>query len=553
VEIADSYKLVPLDQPVALAHHLRGFTPPDGGKLTRCHIAPVGTVLLAKLKLRNRMPATSVANIRRRFDMARKWWTLLAVCTGIFMLLLDLTIVNVALPDIQRAFRAPLSDLQWTIDAYALTLAAFLLTSGSLADQFGRRRLFATGLAIFTVGSLMCGLASGSLFLILARGGQGIGGAIMFATSLALIAQAFPVGRERAIAFGLLGATTGVAVAVGPVLGGILTSGISWRWIFFVNLPIGVLALIATLTRVEESSSPFARRPDIAGFLTFSGGLAALIFGLIRSNPDGWGSTTVIGSLAGAVALLATFAILEAAQSSPMFDLRLLRVPTFGGGLVAALAINGSLFSLLTYLILYFQEPLHLSPAQAGVRFLPLTGAIFFASGFAGRISERVPNRLLIAPGFALVGAGLLLMRGITPGSTWSHLLAGMIVAGVGAGLVNVPLAATAVGVVEPARAGMASGINTTFRQVGTATGVAALGSVFASHMRTAHAGLAGFVGGLNLILLVGACVAFAAAVVTLVAVRERDLVPPLVPAQASDHGELDTANRDELRNAVLS
>ncbi len=183
--------------------------------------------------------------------MTRKWWTLGAVCTGIFMLLLDLTVVNVALPDIQRAFGAPLSDLQWTIDAYALTLAAFLLTAGSLADQFGRRRLFAIGLTIFTLGSLLCGISGGSLFLILARGGQGIGGAIMFATSLALIAQAFPAGRERATAFGLFGATTGVAVAVGPVLGGILTSGLSWRWIFFVNLPIGVLALLVTLLRVE--------------------------------------------------------------------------------------------------------------------------------------------------------------------------------------------------------------------------------------------------------------------------------------------------------------
>jgi EmrB/QacA subfamily drug resistance transporter len=514
--------------------------------------------------------------------MARKWWTLVAVCAGILMLLLDLTIVNVALPDIQRAFRAPLSDLQWTIDAYALTLAAFLLTAGSLADQFGRRRLFAIGLVVFTAGSLLCGLASGSLFLILARAGQGVGGAIMFATSLALIAQAFPAGRERAIAFSVFGATTGVAVAVGPVLGGLLTSGISWRWIFFVNLPIGVLALLVTLTRVQESRNPFARRPDILGFVTFSGGLAALVFGLIRSNPDGWGSATVIVSLVGAAVLLAAFVIAERLQSAPMFDLGLLRVPTFDGGLGAALAINGALFSLLTYLVLYYEQPLHLSAAQAGVRFLPFTGAIFFASALAGRITERVPNRWLIAPGFALVGGGLLLMRGISPESSWTHLLAGMVVAGVGAGFVNVPLAATAVGVVEPARAGMASGINTTFRQVGTATGVAALGSIFASHitssvshtlqgtvgahaaagighavaagqigaaaatanpaMRPAitHAGLAGFVGGLNLILLIAAAIAFAAALLTALTVRERDLVQPIHEPEHADSGMLE-------------
>jgi len=447
--------------------------------------------------------------------MKPKWWTLTAVGTGVFMLLLDLTIVNVALPDIQRSFGASLSDLQWTIDAYALTLAAFLLTAGSLADLVGRRLLFATGVAAFTLGSLACGLADGPLFLIVARAAQGVGGAIMFATSLALIAQAFR-GRDRALAFGLLGAITGVAVAVGPVLGGLLTS-ISWRWIFFVNLPIGVFALLVTLTKVAESRNPFAKRPDLVGFVTFSGGLAALTFGLIRSNDDGWASPTVIASFVTAAVLLVAFVVAELVQREPMLDLGLFRVPTFSGALAAALAINGSLFSLLTYMILYFEQSLKLSPAETGVRFLPLTGAIFFASGIAGRLSERVPNRFLIAPGFALVGAGLLLMRGITAGSSWTHLLPGMIVAGIGAGLVNVPLAATAIGIVQPARAGMASGINTTFRQVGTATGVAALGSIFAAQ--------AGFVDGLNVVLLVGAVTAFAAGGLTLFLVRERDLV----------------------------
>jgi EmrB/QacA subfamily drug resistance transporter len=447
--------------------------------------------------------------------MNPKWWTLTAVSTGVFMLLLDLTIVNVALPDIQRSFGASLSDLQWTIDAYALTLAAFLLTAGSLADLVGRRLLFASGVAAFTIGSLACGLADGPLFLIVARAAQGVGGAIMFATSLALIAQAFQ-GRDRALAFGLLGAITGVAVAVGPVVGGLLTS-ISWRWIFFVNLPIGVFALLVTLTKVAESRNPFAKRPDLIGFVTFSGGLAALTFGLIRSNDDGWGSTTVIASFVAAAVLLAAFVVAELVQREPMLELGLFRVPTFGGALAAALAINGSLFSLLTYLLLYFEQSLKLSPAETGVRFLPLTGAIFLASGIAGRLSERVPNRFLITPGFALVGIGLLLMRGITAGSSWTHLLPGMIVAGIGAGLVNVPLAATAIGIVQPARAGMASGINNTFRQVGTATGVAALGSIFAAQ--------SGFVDGLDVILLVGAITAFVAGGLTLFLVRERDLV----------------------------
>jgi EmrB/QacA subfamily drug resistance transporter len=470
-----------------------------------------------------------VTTTHEEAEMAQKWWTLIAVCTGVFMLLLDITIVNVALPDIQRAFGASLSDLQWTIDAYALTLAAFLLTAGSLADLLGRRLLFAIGLSVFTVGSLACGLANSPVFLVVSRAGQGVGGAIMFATSLALIAQAFH-GRDRAVAFGVLGAITGVAVAIGPVLGGLLTSGISWRWIFFVNIPVGVAALVITLRRVAESRNPFASRPDFPGFLTFSTGLAALTFGLIRSEPDGWGSTTVIASLAASVALLAGFIVVETLQREPMFDLRLLRTPTFGGGLLAALAVNGSLFSLLTYLVLYLQQSLGLSAAQTGVRFLPLTGAIFLAAGVAGRLSERVPARALIAPGFALIGGGLLLMRGLDVRSTWTHLLPGMIVAGIGAGFVNVPLAATAIGIVEPARAGMASGINTTFRQVGTATGVAVLGAIFATHLHVAtpaqlHAGV---VEGLNQILLVGAATAFAAAVATFLLIRQRDFVEPV-------------------------
>src|SRR3954470_6932444 len=415
--------------------------------------------------------------------MDRKWWTLIAVCTGVFMLLLDVTIVNVALPDIQQAFGASLSGLQWVIDAYALTLAALLLTAGSIADRAGRRLVFAVGIGVFTLGSLLCGLSSGTTFLALARALQGVGGAIMFATSLALLAQAF-APQERGTAFGVFGAVTGVAVAIGPVLGGAITSGLSWRWIFFVNLPIGVGALAVTLLAVAESRAPGARRPDWAGCATFSVALAALVFGLIRSHPDGWGSTTVVVALSTAVVLLAAFVAIEATSRHPMLDLGRLRVPTFNGGLIAAWGISASIFSLLTFLVLYLQNFLGYSALQTGVRFLPMTGAIFLVAAIAGRLSDRVPTRWLISPGFALVGGGLLLMRGIEPGGGWTHLLPGFLLAGVGAGLVNVPLASTAVGVVEPERAGMASGINSTPRPGGIAPGVAALGSVLASRVR---------------------------------------------------------------------
>jgi EmrB/QacA subfamily drug resistance transporter len=498
--------------------------------------------------------------------MARKWWTLIAVCTGVFMLLLDITIVNVALPDIERAFGASLSSLQWVIDAYALSLAALLLTAGSIADLAGRRRVFAIGIVIFTVGSALCGAAGSATVLALFRALQGVGGAIMFATSLALIADAFEP-RDRGVAFGVFGAVTGVAVAIGPVLGGAITTGLSWRWIFFVNVPIGVIALVITLARVRESRAPVRRRPDWPGFVTFTAGLGLLVFGLIRSHADGWGSHTVIGSLVTALLLLAIFVVIEARSRAPMLDLGLLRVPTFDGGLVAAWAISASIFSLLTYIVLYLQNILGASAIDTGLELLPLTGAVFVTAGVAGRLTGKVPTRWLIAPGFAFVGAGLLLMRGLAPTDTWSYLLPGLIVAGVGAGLVSVPLASTAVGVVEPERAGMASGINSTFRQVGIATGVAALGSILASKLHSsvvatlqtgplhAHAhqlaqafsngqvataiqatpaplrGLAagaargGYVDALNLILLIAAIVAFAGALLTAVLIRQRDFV----------------------------
>jgi EmrB/QacA subfamily drug resistance transporter len=455
--------------------------------------------------------------------MDRKWWTLVAVCTGVFMLLLDVTIVNVALPDIQKSLGADLADLQWVVDAYALSLAALLLTAGSVADRLGRRAVFAVGIVVFTAGSLLCGVAGDPTFLALARAAQGVGGAIMFATSLALLSTAFQ-GPDRGIAFGLFGAVTGIAVAVGPVLGGAITSGLSWRWIFFVNIPVGVAALLATLLRVQESRDPRPRRIDYLGFTTFSAGLAALVFGLIRANEDGWGSTTVVGSLAFAAVLLASFVVAERVQREPMLDLSLVRVPTFVGGLVSAFGISASLFSLLTFLVLYIQNLLGYSAIEAGVRFLPLTGAIFLTAGIAGRLSARVPTRLLIGPGFVLIGIGLLLMHGLSPASDWTALLPGMIVAGVGAGLVNVPLASTAVAVVEPERAGMASGVNATFRQVGIATGIAALGAIFSASIGD-QATPQSFVDGLNEILLVGALVAFVSAAAALTLIRQRDYV----------------------------
>jgi len=496
----------------------------------------------------------------------RKWWTLVVVCVGVFMLLLDITIVNVALPDIATSFGASLSGLQWVIDAYALALASLLLTAGVLADRSGRKLLFLIGVALFTVGSFLCGTATGIVFLATARAFQGIGGAMMFATSLALLSASFK-GPERGIAFGIFGAMTGVAIAVGPVLGGAVVTGLGWRWIFFINIPVGVVVFIIALLRVNESRDPTPRRLDLPGFITFSTGLGALIYALIRSNNSGWGSVTVISALVVAAVLLASFAAVELLRRDPMFDFKLLRVVTFNGGLIAAFSISASIFSVLTYLIFWVQDILGLSALSTGVLFLPLSVSLFVAAAVAGRLTSFLSARWLIAPGFVLIGVGLLLMRGLTPTTEWTHLLPGMVVSGVGSGLVNVPLVATAVGVVQPQHAGMASGINSTFRQIGIATGIAVLGTIFIHDIRNtvvaqlagtplaahshdlalaaasgrldsvlaqvptvernllATAARTGFVDGLNLILLIAALLTFLAVILTFFLIREKDFV----------------------------
>ena len=416
--------------------------------------------------------------------MERKWWTLIAVSVAIFMLLLDITVVNVALPDIQRSLHSSFADLQWVVNAYALTLAAFLLTSGSLADLLGRKRVFIAGLFVFTISSAVCGLSGTPLTLNLARAIQGIGGAMMFATSLALIAEAFQ-GKERGTAFGVFGAVTGAAVAVGPVLGGIITSGIGWEWIFFVNVPIGIAAVFVTLAKVAESRDPDATGVDWAGLVTFSGALFLLVYALVQGNDKGWGSTEIVACLVAAVVLLVTFVVVERLQSRPMLDLSLFRRPAFTGASIVAFTLSGSFFAMFLYLTLYIQDVLGYSPLQAGLRFLPMTLLSFAVAPIAGRLTVRVPVRLLLGSGLLLVGLGLVAMTALDATSAWTVLIPGFLLAGAGIGLVNPPLASTAIGVVPHERSGMASGINSTFRQVGIATGIAGLGAIFQHSVRS--------------------------------------------------------------------
>jgi EmrB/QacA subfamily drug resistance transporter len=509
----------------------------------------------------------------------RKWWTLIAVCTATFMLLLDITVVNVALPDIQRSLHSSFSDIQWVVDAYSLTLAAFLLTAGVLGDMFGRREVFAIGLGVFSVSSLVCGLSTTSLMLNLARGAQGVGGAIMFATSLALIAGAFS-GRERGTAFGIYGAVLGGAVAVGPLVGGAITSGIGWRWIFFVNVPIGVLAVAVTMTQIQKSKDPHTRRVDWIGFFSFSASLFMLVLALIRGADDGWTSSLIVGLLVGAVVFIAVFLVAEWRQSDPMLDLTLFKRPAMVGVSLAALTLSASIFALFLYLTLYIQDDLGYGPLAAGLRFLPLTVMAFAVAPVAGKLTVRIQTRFLLSFGLLLIAAGCLLMATSHASSGWTVLLPGFIVAGVGIGTINPVLASSAISVVPPERSGMASGTNSTFRQVGIATGIAGLGTIFQTQIQNrtlaalagtpagravvAHGGAAlkdailggavhqaaaaipsasrqallgayrvGFSASLNHLMVIGAVISLVGSIGAFVLVRQRDFVPSFAPPAA--------------------
>ncbi|MGB2952736.1 MAG: MFS transporter [Gaiellaceae bacterium] len=488
-------------------------------------------------------------------------WTLIAVCVTTFMLLLDITIVNVALPSIQHRLSASLTGLQWVVDAYALTLAALILSAGALADRFGRRLVFIGGVVVFSSASLLCGLAWNVAALDVARAVQGIGGAALFATALALIGHEYR-GAERFQAIALWGATIGAAVASGPLVGGILTTALGWRWIFFVNVPIGLFAFLLGLKRIPESRDEGAVHADVAGLVTFSAALFAIVFGLLRGNARGWSSPLILTALVGGIALLVAFVLIEVRQERPMLDVSLFRQPAFVGVSLATFCIGAGMFAVFPYLSIYLQDVLGYSALGAGIRFLPLTAFVFVVPLATRRIAARVPSRIILGGGLAIVGAGLLLMAGLSAGSHWTALLAGLLVGGIGIGLSNPAIAGTALRVVDPARAGMASGINNCFRLSGVAMGVAALGAflerraarsltattghhsrAFAEAVSSAgtraaagrpalvHPAAVAFVSGLNEVLLIGAGTVLVGAIAAAALLR----IPAPTPRTAAE------------------
>ncbi|MEU3338782.1 MFS transporter [Streptomyces sp. NPDC006668] len=420
---------------------------------------------------------------RNSFVRPNKWWMLGAVSVATFMLLLDVTVVNVALPDMQRSLDSSFFDLQWVIDSYALTLAAFLLAAGTLADRLGRRRVFVIGLGIFALASLTCGLATGTGMLNAARAVQGVGGAVMYAVSPALIANHFQ-GKQRGIAFGISGGVTGLAVALGPLIGGALTT-VSWRWIFLLNVPIGFLVMAVMLARAAESRDPNSKRIDWLGLIVFSVALTMLVFALIRGEAQGWTDPLIVALFVGAAALLPLFVLIERRTPEPMLDLDLFRNRSFNGLGIATVAANAALNVAILLQVLYMQYILGFSAYGTGVRYLPLTLALFVAAAVAGTFSDRMPARLLVGIGCVALGLGMLAARDITADSAWTALLPGMLLAGFGMGVFNPVRASAAVSLVPLSRAGMASGISETFQQGGVALGIAAFGSM--AHSRMAH------------------------------------------------------------------
>jgi EmrB/QacA subfamily drug resistance transporter len=454
-------------------------------------------------------------------------WTLLVVCLATGVLLLNVAAPNVALPAMGGDLDAELSTLQWVVSGYSLALAATLLTAGTLADLAGRRRMFLGGLVGFAGASALCAVAPTALVLIAGRAAQGLAGAVLLSSSLALLAQDF-TGTARAGAIGMWGATVAAAFAVGPLEGGLLTEGFGWRAIFLLDVAVALACLPVAVRRLHESRDPDAGRVDWPGTVTLSLGLFLGVFALTRGDVVGWGSGVILASAAGAAVLLAAFVVVERREREPMLDLGLFATPTFTGASAVVLVMAASTFGPFLYLTLFLLDVGGASPTAAGLRLMPLSAAAFVVSVLGGRFAKHLPVRVALAAGQLLLATGWLVMRGVEAASPWTFLLPGLLLVGVGIGLGNPAVTYTALGVVPATRSGMASGVNNTFRQVGLAIGIAALGALLPAG---AEDDPAAFTAGIDQILLVSAGIAVAGAVLALVLVRQRDFVVDPVPA----------------------
>jgi EmrB/QacA subfamily drug resistance transporter len=449
----------------------------------------------------------------------RRWWTLGAVSFGLFMIMLDNTIVNVALPSIQRDLGIGLSELQWIVAGYSLTFAALMLTGGKLADHYGRRLIFVVGLIIFTLASLACGLAETGEMLIAARVVQGAGAALMNPATLSIISATFPP-EQRGMAIGIWAGVSALALAIGPLAGGLLTDHLDWSWIFFVNIPVGVLAVAASFLVIEESRDMSEeRRLDVPGQLAGGVGLFALTYALIEANTYGWTSGRILGAFALAAVALAGFVWLERVQRVPMLDLELFRNRTFAGANSVILLVALAMFGVFFFVSLYMQNILGFSAVETGAAFLPMTVLIILVAPVAGKLSDRLGSRWLMTVGMVLVGLQLLYFSRLGVDENFWNLLPGLLVGGVGMALVMTPSAAAAVRSVPVDQAGVGSAVLNACRQVGGSMGIAVMGAIIAAEIGDRRSPEA-FVEGFSTALVVAALIAFAGAAVALVTVR---------------------------------
>jgi EmrB/QacA subfamily drug resistance transporter len=448
-------------------------------------------------------------------------WTLAVVSLATAMLMLDIAVVNTAITDMGRDLHTGLDGLKWVVDAYTLALAAVVLTTGSLADRLGRRRVFAAGMIIFTLASAAAAAATDITMLNIIRAVQGLGAAAMFATSMALLANEFPQAQERAKALGVYGATIGASFAVGPLVGGGLTSAFGWRSIFVINIPIGIAALAVTRKYVRESRDPHARRIDWAGQTVLTGGLFLLVLALLRGNDVGWGTTEIVAELSASAVLIALFALIESWVKDPMLPLRFFRIPSFTGAQVAAFSISASLFAVYIYATIYLQQVLGLSAIEAGLAYLPGTFLNAATSGVAAGMAEKgkLSSRVAVSLGLAMVATGLLLMTVADANSSWLAIQPGLLIAMIGTGMFNPAVIAVALGSVSEDQSGLAAGVNDTARQAGIAVGVAALGAMIPT-TALAHGDVTGYVDGLHNALVAGGALAAIGAVAAAYLIR---------------------------------
>jgi EmrB/QacA subfamily drug resistance transporter len=445
------------------------------------------------------------------------------------MIMLDNTVVNVALPSIERDLDADLSELQWIVTGYALTFAALMLVGGKIADAYGRRLIFVVGIVVFTVASLLCGLADSSEMLIAARVVQGAGAALMNPATLSIIAATFPP-RERGAAIGIWAGTSALALAIGPLVGGLITEHLDWSWIFFVNVPIGILGIAASFLLIDESRDETHERLDLPGLVTSGVGLFALTYGLIEANTYGWTSARILGSFAVAAVALVSFVLLERHQRAPMLPLELFRNRTYTGANLTMLLVALAMFGVFFFVSLYMQNILGYSAVQAGAAFLPMTILIILVAPVAGKTADRLGSRGLMTVGMTLIAAQLLLFSQLGSDASYWHLLPSLLIGGVGMALTMTPSAAAATRAVPVDKAGVGSAVLNSARQVGGTMGIAVMGAIVASQMGDTP-DPAAFMDGFERSLLVAAGIAVVGAIVAFVLVRPHEGAGDAAPA----------------------